>query len=92
MILYSIVLKLEPKACVSFASGFLSCTLLEACQVGKFGEALKSITTEQVGTVVALTFSIVKDVVIGIKENRDPSDVMYEYSKRYFYCRLCLLS
>lgn len=76
--------KAGTQSCVSFASGFLSCTLLEACQVGKFGEALKSITTEQVGTVVALTFSIVKDVVIGIKENRDPSDVMYDILKDIF--------
>ena len=76
--------KAATQSCVSFASGFLSCSLLEACKFGKFGEALKSVTAEQVGTVVALTFSIIKDVVIGIKENKEPSDVMYDILKDIF--------
>lgn len=73
--------KAATQSCVSFASGFLSCSLLEAC---KFGEALKSVTAEQVGTVVALTFSIIKDVVTGIKENKEPADVMYDILKDIF--------
>lgn len=76
--------KATTQSCVSFASGFLSCSLLEACKFGKFGEALKSVTAEQVGTVVALTFSIIKDVVTGIKENKEPSDVMYDILKDIF--------
>ena len=76
--------KAATQSCVSFASGFLSCSLLEACKFGKFGEALKSVTAEQVGTVVALTFSIIKDVVTGIKENKEPADVMYDILKDIF--------
>ena len=45
----------------SFIIGFLACGLHTACRSGKLGVGLKSINPGTLGTIVALTFSVISD-------------------------------